>query len=243
MSRCRDNQKVKYTAGLFVSKAPTWWISQIYTRGREAIVGMSYKDFKTLTREEFCPSNEIQKLETELWNHAMVEAGHAAYTYRFHELARLVPHLLTPEETEPKTIQKAVQIAGTLTDEALRNGSIKKNPEKRENRGEPREKTWMRYPSVPPVTLTIYLRRPVAHVSIVTAQDIARDCRVVPRNVNIINVESGSKAKGNHQNQVVTVNEGQGRGNQGNQERGKAFMLCNTPKFTTHLLSLWGATS
>ncbi|GKF29266.1 hypothetical protein Tco_0095608, partial [Tanacetum coccineum] len=45
------------------------------------------KDFKTLTREEFYPSNEMQKLETELWNHAMVGAGHAAYTDRFHELA------------------------------------------------------------------------------------------------------------------------------------------------------------
>ncbi|GJR24528.1 nucleolar complex protein 3 [Tanacetum coccineum] len=30
-------------------------------------------------------------------NHAMVGAGHAAYTDRFHELARLVPHLVTPE--------------------------------------------------------------------------------------------------------------------------------------------------
>ncbi|GJZ69615.1 putative reverse transcriptase domain-containing protein [Tanacetum coccineum] len=39
--------------------------------------------------------------------------------------------------TEPSTIQKAVQIAGTLTYEALRNGSIKKNPEKKGNRGEP----------------------------------------------------------------------------------------------------------
>ncbi|GKG43770.1 hypothetical protein Tco_0482863, partial [Tanacetum coccineum] len=37
---------------------------------------------------------------------------------------------------EPTTIQKAVQIAGTLTDEAIRNGSIKKNPEKRGNGGE-----------------------------------------------------------------------------------------------------------
>ncbi|GJW03121.1 hypothetical protein Tco_1561977 [Tanacetum coccineum] len=35
----------------------------------------------------------------------------------------------TPEmvaSTEPKTIQKAVQISGALTDEAVRNGSIKK---------------------------------------------------------------------------------------------------------------------
>ncbi|GJU75550.1 putative reverse transcriptase domain-containing protein [Tanacetum coccineum] len=137
MSGCRDNQKVKYTTGSFV--------------------GMPWEEFKTLTREELCPSNEMQKLETELWNHAMVGVGHAAYTDRFHELTRLVPHLVAPENkrieryiygldpeirgmvavTEPTTIQKAVQIAGTLTDEALRNGSIKRNPEKRGNGAEP----------------------------------------------------------------------------------------------------------
>ncbi|GKD24004.1 hypothetical protein Tco_1225707 [Tanacetum coccineum] len=79
--------------------------------------------------EEFCPSHEMQKLETKLWNHVIVGAGHAAYTDRFHELDRLVPHLVTPksrkieryvyglapqihkmvEATEPKTIQKAVK--------------------------------------------------------------------------------------------------------------------------------------
>ncbi|GKA25940.1 putative reverse transcriptase domain-containing protein [Tanacetum coccineum] len=76
----------------------------------------------------------------------MVGAGHVAYTDRFHELARLVPHLVTLESrkieryvyglatqirgmvaaTEPKTMQKAVQISGALTNEAVRNGSIKK---------------------------------------------------------------------------------------------------------------------
>ncbi|GKF52822.1 hypothetical protein Tco_0159732, partial [Tanacetum coccineum] len=66
MSGCRDSQKVKYTAGSFVGKSLTWWNSQIHTRGRGAAIGMSLEDFKTLTREEFCLSNEIQKLETEL---------------------------------------------------------------------------------------------------------------------------------------------------------------------------------
>ncbi|GKG25990.1 hypothetical protein Tco_0399136, partial [Tanacetum coccineum] len=76
----------------------------------------------------------------------MVGAGYATYTNRFHELARLVPHLVTPDSrmieryvyglalqicgmvaaTEPKTMQKAVQIYDALTDEAVRNGSIKK---------------------------------------------------------------------------------------------------------------------
>ncbi|GJY94941.1 hypothetical protein Tco_0511302 [Tanacetum coccineum] len=84
--------------------------------------------------EEFCPSHEMQKLEIELWNHTMVGASHAAYTDRFHELARLIRGTVTA--TEPKTMQKAVQISGALNDEAVRNGSIKK-VEKRGNVGEP----------------------------------------------------------------------------------------------------------
>ncbi|GJS12195.1 putative reverse transcriptase domain-containing protein [Tanacetum coccineum] len=120
MSGCGNDQKVKYTAGLFVGKALTWWNSQIYIRGRKTDVGMAWEDFKTLMRDEFCPINEMQKLETEFWNNDMVEAGHAAYTDRFHELARLVPHLVTPENRRIE-----------------RNGSLKKNPKKRWNGGEP----------------------------------------------------------------------------------------------------------
>nr|GEW27091.1 hypothetical protein [Tanacetum cinerariifolium] len=101
-------------------QALTWWNYQIRTLGQEVIVGMSWDNFKVLIREEFCPCNKMQKLETELWNHAMVEAGYATYTDRFHELARLVPHLVTPE--------------GKMIE---RNGSIKKNPEKKRNMGEP----------------------------------------------------------------------------------------------------------
>ncbi|GJX81585.1 reverse transcriptase domain-containing protein [Tanacetum coccineum] len=156
MSGCSIDQKVKYNAGSFVGKDLTWWNSQICTLSREVVVSMSWSDFKFMIVEEFCPSHEMQKLETGLWNHAMVGAGRAAYTDRFHELARLVPHLVTPESrkieryvyglasqirgmvaaTEPKTMQKAVQISGTLTDEAVRNWSIKK-VEKRGNVGEP----------------------------------------------------------------------------------------------------------
>ncbi|GKG13653.1 reverse transcriptase domain-containing protein, partial [Tanacetum coccineum] len=141
--------------GLFVSKDLTWWNSQFCTLSREVAVSMPWNDFKCMMIQEFCPSHEMQKLESELWNHTMVGAGHAAYTNRFHELARLVPHLVTPESkmieryvfglalqihkmvaaTEPNTMQKVVQISGALTDKAIRNGTIKK-VEKRGNIGE-----------------------------------------------------------------------------------------------------------
>ncbi|GKA86546.1 reverse transcriptase domain-containing protein, partial [Tanacetum coccineum] len=65
MSGCGDNKKVKYTGGSFIDKALTWWNTHVQTRGWEAIVGMTWEDFKSLMREEFCPNNEIQKLETE----------------------------------------------------------------------------------------------------------------------------------------------------------------------------------
>ncbi|GJW93113.1 reverse transcriptase domain-containing protein [Tanacetum coccineum] len=156
MSGCSIDQKVKYTAGSFVGKALTWWNSQIRTLSREVVVSMSWNDFKFMMIQEFCPSYEMQKLESELWNHAMVGAGHAAYTDRFQKLARLVPHLVNPESrmieryvygltphihgmleaTEPKTIPKVVQISGALADEAVRNRSINK-VEKRGNVGEP----------------------------------------------------------------------------------------------------------
>ncbi|GKB52566.1 reverse transcriptase domain-containing protein [Tanacetum coccineum] len=148
---CLENQKVKYVASSFVNKALTWWNGQIQVRGRDVANGMSWNDFKALLVEEFCPSNEMEKLELELWNHKMVGGNHAAYTDRFHELARLVPHMVTPESScikryiaslapkikgmvkavQPTTIQSAVLRAGILTDEAISCGTLSKGSEKR----------------------------------------------------------------------------------------------------------------
>ncbi|GKC99644.1 reverse transcriptase domain-containing protein [Tanacetum coccineum] len=198
----------------------------------------------------------------------MVGAGHDAYTNRFHELARLVPHLVTPKDKrikrymyglalqirgmvaaiEPKTIQKAVQIPGTLTDVALRNGSIKKNTEKRGNKGEPSKDRNGREDNKRTRTGNAFATttNPVGREN---TGHFAKDCRVVPRSVNPINArnptvmacyECGStdhvksacprlnqaqRPGVNHQNQAVAVNGGQGHGNQGNQARGRAFML------------------
>ncbi|GKB73130.1 putative reverse transcriptase domain-containing protein [Tanacetum coccineum] len=295
MSGCSIDQKVKYIAGLFVGKALTWWNSQIRTLSREVAVSILWNDFKFMMIEEFCPSHEMQKLETELWNHAMVGAGHAAYTDRFHDLARLVPHLVTQESrmiesyvyglasqicgmvaaTEPKTIQKAMQISSALTDEAVRNGSIKK-VEKRGNVGEPNKDKNGRHDNKRNRTGNAFSTtlNPVGRENTGTwpkcttcnsyhvpggpchtcfnynrSSHLAKDCRGVPRNVNPVNArnptvracyECGStddvrsacprlnRAQGqkeNRPNQVAANNGGRDRGNQGNQARGRAFML------------------
>nr|GEW96622.1 transposon Ty3-G Gag-Pol polyprotein [Tanacetum cinerariifolium] len=149
MSGCWDKQKVKYTAGSFVSKALTWWNSYIHTLGRDVAVG----------------SAKLRILIGSMSWLGMVVV------------------------TEPSTIQKAVQIAGTLTDEALRNGSIKKNPEKRGNRGEPRKDRNGREDN----------KRTRTKNAFATTANLGILLRIVER--------------------------GQGRRNNSNKTRGRAFML------------------
>nr|GEV55967.1 putative reverse transcriptase domain-containing protein [Tanacetum cinerariifolium] len=173
MSGCRDNQKVKYTTGSFVSKALTWWNSQIHTRSREAAVGMSWEDFKTLTREEFR--------------------------------------------------SRAVQKARTLEDEAIRNGSLKRNIERRRNGREPSRDRNVRYDSKRTrtgndfATTTNLVRREhnviipkfvycnLHHLSKIPGRayfncgrlgHMAKDYRVAPRMVNLVNARNPTHAPG-----------------------------------------------
>ncbi|GKD09782.1 putative reverse transcriptase domain-containing protein [Tanacetum coccineum] len=230
MSGCSIDQKVKYTAGSFVGKDLTWWNYQIRTLSREVAISMSWNDFKFMMIQEFCPSHEMQKLESELWNHAMVGAGHVVYTDRFHELARLVPHL----------------ISGALTDEAVRNGSIKK-VDKRGNMGEPsKDKNGMddnkrtgigngfativnpvgreNTGTLPKCTICNSYHAPEGscrtYFNCNRLGHLAKDCRGMPRNVNPVNARN------------LTVracyecdSTNHGRGNQGNQTKGRAFIL------------------
>ncbi|GJT28865.1 reverse transcriptase domain-containing protein [Tanacetum coccineum] len=163
-SGCTANQRVRYAASCFINKALTWWNTQVQARGREAAIGMSWNDFKALLVEEFCLNNEMEKLENEFWNHTMVGANNVAYTDRFHELAKLVPHLVTPESSRIKryihglvpqirgmlrvtqltTIQSAILTAGILTDEVVRCGTLTKGNDKRKEMEESNKQgsTW-----------------------------------------------------------------------------------------------------
>ncbi|KAJ9545199.1 hypothetical protein OSB04_024906 [Centaurea solstitialis] len=144
ISKCTEGNKVEYAACLLQGRALTWWNTQVQTRGREATSQISWEDFKKMLKDEFCPRSEIQKLEAELWHHEMKGNDVTTYTTRFHELARLVPHLVTPEQNrvdryvwglspvirgnvtaaDPKTLQEAVNLANRLTNNAVRSGTF-----------------------------------------------------------------------------------------------------------------------
>ncbi|GJZ07791.1 putative reverse transcriptase domain-containing protein [Tanacetum coccineum] len=107
ISKCSDNSKVEYAACLIQGRALTWWNTQVQTRGREAALQLTWEEFKKLLLEEYYPKSEVQKLNSKFWNHVMVGSDVDKYTTRFHELAKLVPHMVTPED---KRIDQAVEI-------------------------------------------------------------------------------------------------------------------------------------
>nr|GEZ47523.1 hypothetical protein [Tanacetum cinerariifolium] len=178
--------------------------------------------------EEFCPSHEMQKLETELWNHAMVGAGHATYTDRFHELAR---------NGSIKKIEKRGNIGEPSKDKNGRDDNkrnrtgnsfaITTNPVRRENTGTVPKCTTCNTHHLPgaPCRTCFNCNRQVY---------FAKDCREVPRNVdmNLVNTRNPTTKAyyecdsidhikpacpkfnqaqgpgGNHPNQALTINGG-----------------------------------
>ncbi|GJX52942.1 hypothetical protein Tco_0281311 [Tanacetum coccineum] len=96
----------------------THWIEKMESvfenSGCTANQRVSWNDFKALLVEGFCPSNEMEKLENEFWNHIMVGSNHVTYTDGFHELAKLVPHLVTPESSRIKRHEVPRYIGGLL---------------------------------------------------------------------------------------------------------------------------------
>ncbi|GKE07486.1 putative reverse transcriptase domain-containing protein, partial [Tanacetum coccineum] len=78
-----------------------------------------------LMTEVYCPRNEIQKMETELWNLSVKNNDIANYTHRFQELTMMC----TP--TEPTRLQDAVRIANNLMDQKLKGYAVRNAENKR----------------------------------------------------------------------------------------------------------------
>nr|GEU68206.1 hypothetical protein [Tanacetum cinerariifolium] len=172
--------------------------------------------------------HEIQKLETELWNHTMVEVGHAAYTDKFHELARLVPHLVTLESRniERNELIKKVKKRGNVgepskdkkgmdNNKRTRTGiffAFIANPVGRENTGAWHKCTTYNSYHAPggPCRTCFNCNRP-GHLE--------KDCKGIHRNVNLVNARNPTVRA------CYECGSNDHVRNQENQARGRAFML------------------
>ncbi|KAJ0490247.1 putative transcription factor interactor and regulator CCHC(Zn) family [Helianthus annuus] len=96
MCNCPAGDRVKYATGTLEDGALTWWNAQVQMLGIEMANATTWDDFKELMREEYCPRDEIQKLENEYYNLKMEGSEIVAYTRRSNDLATLCPNLSRP---------------------------------------------------------------------------------------------------------------------------------------------------
>nr|GEX89348.1 hypothetical protein [Tanacetum cinerariifolium] len=68
ISNCLPKSQVKFATCTLLDGALTWWNSHVQTIGIDEAYEMPWKDLIKLMIEMYCPRNEIQKLENELWN-------------------------------------------------------------------------------------------------------------------------------------------------------------------------------
>ncbi|GJW64245.1 putative reverse transcriptase domain-containing protein [Tanacetum coccineum] len=68
ISECAEGKKVKFAAATLQGPALTWWNAKVATMGLETVNQMPWTEMKQLMTAEFCPIEEVQRMEHELWN-------------------------------------------------------------------------------------------------------------------------------------------------------------------------------
>ncbi|GJX86260.1 putative reverse transcriptase domain-containing protein [Tanacetum coccineum] len=138
ISNCPLKYQVKYATCTLQDSALTWWNSHKRTIGVEAAYAMNWVELMKLMTEVYCPRNEIQKMETELWNLAVKGNDLTAYTQRFQELILLCTRMVPDEE------DRVERFIGGLPDNIQGNGYAARSAENkrrmesnlRDNRGQ-----------------------------------------------------------------------------------------------------------
>ncbi|GJX09492.1 putative reverse transcriptase domain-containing protein [Tanacetum coccineum] len=96
----REGKKVKFNAATLQGPALTWWNSKVAIMGLDTVNQMPWTEMKQLMTAEFCPIEEIQRMEHGLWNMRVKEYNIVAYTQRFNELALMCPRMVEPESVK-----------------------------------------------------------------------------------------------------------------------------------------------
>nr|GEX49062.1 putative reverse transcriptase domain-containing protein [Tanacetum cinerariifolium] len=101
ISDCAERRKVKFATATLHGRALTWWNSQVATLGFEVANGKPWVEVKKMMIDEFCPIEEVQRLEDELRHLKLRDTNIAAYTER------------------PTMLNEAIRMAHTLMEQKI----------------------------------------------------------------------------------------------------------------------------
>ncbi|GJQ95391.1 putative reverse transcriptase domain-containing protein [Tanacetum coccineum] len=102
ISKCAEEDKVKFVVCTFEGRALTWWNENVHTLGLVNANSIPWNEFKAMMTTEYCPATEIQRIEQELWTLTLKGDDIEGYNNRFHELALMFHELMTPEKKKIK---------------------------------------------------------------------------------------------------------------------------------------------
>ncbi|GKC13253.1 reverse transcriptase domain-containing protein [Tanacetum coccineum] len=98
INNCPKKYQVKYALCTLQDSVLTWYNSHKRTIGTDVAYAMTWKALIKLMTKVYYPRNEIQTMETELWNLSVKGNDLTAYTQRFQELILLCTKIVLEEE-------------------------------------------------------------------------------------------------------------------------------------------------
>ncbi|GJW07619.1 putative reverse transcriptase domain-containing protein [Tanacetum coccineum] len=116
ISNCPPKYQVKYASYTLQNGALTWWNAHKKTIGTEASYALTWTKLIKLMTEVYCPRNEIQKMEIELWNPTVKGNVTSFALTRLQDTVRMANSLMDKkvrtnaarqkELTQPETIRR-----------------------------------------------------------------------------------------------------------------------------------------
>ncbi|KAJ0854279.1 putative nucleotidyltransferase, Ribonuclease H [Helianthus annuus] len=152
ISGCAERDVVKFVSQSFKGEALAWWRSLVQASGKAVLYSMTWEEFISLIKENYCPQHEVEKIESDFLSLVMTNLDCQAYLTSFNTMSRLVPYLVTPEPkriarfigglapeikasvkaSRPATFRSVADISLSLTLDAVRQRSLRnKEAEKR----------------------------------------------------------------------------------------------------------------
>ncbi|GJZ27587.1 putative reverse transcriptase domain-containing protein [Tanacetum coccineum] len=153
ISNCTVENQVKFATCTLHSVALTWWNTHVKTVGRDAAYSMPWKTLMKMMTDNYCPQNEIKKLEMKIWELKVKGTDLTSYTQRFQELALLCGRMFLEESnkiekyvgglpdmihrsvvaSKPKIMQDAVEITTELMDKKIHTFAERQTESKRKS--------------------------------------------------------------------------------------------------------------
>ncbi|GJZ94564.1 hypothetical protein Tco_0666767 [Tanacetum coccineum] len=123
-----NRKPFKYATCTLLDGALTWWNAYAQFIGLDVAYETSWKKLKKMMTKEYCPRNELQKMEIEFWNLLLEGIDMTGYIWGLKEEIKG-----NVTSFKPITIQDAIRMSHDLMDQVVR-GKVTRDADNKRKR-------------------------------------------------------------------------------------------------------------